>query len=145
MPPSIESRVKKCFKDTRLFRITEHAPAGIKLAQNEQVMGVYFNRSFDDYSDGFVVSSRGLYLLSPDGSRFLAYSEIVTSNLHKNKADQGRDLKYRYVELILKSGEHVKVFMHGEYENGCLDLYNLDRFLGYVYRDCNSKHEQHAV
>lgn len=139
MPPSIESRVKKCFKDTRLFCVTEHAPADIKLAPNERVLGVYFNKSLDDYSDGFVVSSAGLHLLSPVGTRFLAYGDIVTSDLHKNKADQGRDLKYRYVELILKSGERVKVSVHGEYENGCLDLYNLDRFLGYVYRDCHSK------
>jgi hypothetical protein len=147
MPPSLESRVKKCFAETRLFRITDHVAADIQLALDERVLGVYFNKNFDDYSDGFVLSSRGLYLLLPGATRFIAYEDIETSDLHKNKADQGRELKYRYVELILKSGEHVKVHIYGEYENGCLDLYNLDRFLAYVYRDSklkNTKHEQLA-
>lgn len=135
MPPSIESRVKKCFYDTRLFQITEHALVDVKLAHNERILGVYFNKAMDDYSDGFIVSSEGLHLLLPKGSRFVPYDSIRAIDMHKNKHDQGRDVKYRYVELILKSGERVKVYMFGEYKNGCLDLYNLDRFLRYMYRD----------
>jgi hypothetical protein len=105
------------------------------LAPNEQILGVYFNKAWNDFSDGFIVTTSGLHLLFHERVRFISYEDIRTFDIHKNKADQGRDLKYRYVELLLKSGENVKVFVSGEYENGCLEMYNLDRFLRYVFAD----------
>lgn len=142
MPPSLESRINKCFYDTRLFRITDQVPVDLKLAESERVLGVYFNKDIDDFSDGFVLSSLGLHLLSPTGSLFVAYDDIRAIDMHKNKHDQGTDLKYRYVDLVLQSGQRVKVYLFGEYENGCLDLYDLDRYIRYVYRDKQIENER---
>ncbi len=135
MPPSIDVRLKKCFDDTRSFRMTDYVPLNLKLAPEERILGVYFNREFDNYSDGFVISTKGLHLLSSSAARFIDYEDIATDALHPNKQDQGRELKYRYVELILKSGERIKVYVSGEYEKGGLELYDLARFLSYVHGD----------
>jgi len=122
MPPSIDVRLKKCFDDTRSFRMTDYVPLNLKLAPEERILGVYFNR-------------KGLHLLSSSAARFIDYEDIATDALHPNKQDQGRELKYRYVELILKSGERIKVYVSGEYEKGGLELYDLARFLSYVHGD----------
>ncbi|MBU6450767.1 MAG: hypothetical protein KGS72_03240 [Cyanobacteria bacterium REEB67] len=142
MPPTLEDRVKKCFGDTRLFRITTHVSVDLKLEPEERILGVYFNAALDDYSEGFILSSKGIHILSAPDKRFIPYNSIASSDMHMNKQDQARDYKYRYVELILESGERVKISMVGEYENGTLDFYNLDRYIGYVYRDEKMRNEK---
>jgi hypothetical protein len=118
-----------------MFRITDHVDVKLNLAPKERVLGVYFNCELEKYTDAFVITDRGLHLLSGSNERFIDYDEIATTFLHMNKQDQARDHQFRYVGLELTSGEKIKVSMVGEYENGCLDFYNLDRFIGYMYRD----------
>lgn len=142
MPPSIEARLEKCFRNTKSFHKTSSLPITLNLASDEQVLGVYFNKTWNDFSDGFVITTLGLHLLAAKDNRFIPYKKISDVDLHKNKADQGRDLKFRYVELILKSGESLRVYMFGEYENGCLELYNLDRFLRYVLQDADRQEQR---
>lgn len=62
MPPDIDTRLKKCFEKTRKFRITDQLSMNIALAPGERVLGVYFNREIDDYSDAFVITSLGLHI-----------------------------------------------------------------------------------
>ena len=63
MPPSIDIRLEKCFRNTKSFCRTSNVPITLDLALNEQVLGVYFNKSWNDFSEGFVVTTSGLHLL----------------------------------------------------------------------------------